>query len=135
MEGVLGMDPEMQRLRQFLRVPAAVKLPSPRWIAIYWIVVMVFIFFVFPARGHAAEWPPVARQCVEEIEAKGGCTSACVNRLWTEVVRCTNDRLRRRCPEDTLAAAIHRIEKARAPGTAELVGDPVKEVFQKCFGE
>jgi hypothetical protein len=81
--------------------------------------------------AQAAEWQPLERQCAEEVERSAGCTTACVNRLFPEIARCVNARLRHPVPPAALERCIPEVSRARTAARAcELCGDPVDSTFQ-----
>lgn len=83
----------------------------------------------------AADLTSMQRQCAAEIEQANGCTTACVNALWKEVARCTNEKIGHRFPPDKLEKCMHQVDSRRvAARTAELVGNPVAEAFTCAEG-
>jgi hypothetical protein len=86
---------------------------------------------VAQAQGTLPErvWRPVEGRCVEEINARYSCTTACNNRLWPMWARCTNAKLGYPWPRAKLDACIQQIDRRRqTQRLCELCGgDSVRE--------
>jgi hypothetical protein len=95
----------------------------------------VIVALSLPAwHSEAANLPTAVRQCVQQVEQQYGCTTACVNQTWPEVVRCANDQLTHPFSQDRLDVCIQRVQNARdAAQSCELCGDPVRSAFN-CVG-
>lgn len=80
--------------------------------------------------ANAAEWQTLAQECAQEIDQQAGCTTACVNKLFPEWVRCANARLTPPLPQGKIEMCIRQVQKERAATRAcELCGDPVRSAF------
>lgn len=109
--------------------------PNRGWWAIMLFVATVATLLLISAAARAADLISIQRQCAAAVEQANGCTTACVNRLWKEVARCTNERSGHRFPLDKLEKCMRQVDSRRiAARTPELVGNPVAEAFTCAEG-
>jgi hypothetical protein len=83
----------------------------------------------------AQAWQPAERACGAAIEQQYGCTTACTNKLWPLIARCTVQRTYgHRISAARLDACMKPIWDRRwEQQTCELCGDPVGEAI-RCAG-
>ena len=122
----LGRVRKLYRQRLILRNGGS--LSPLEWVIFGFIVLMLAIAGVRYSTAHAQPLEELRAHCVARVEETYHCTTACVNRLWPIIARCTNQQ--RAVDPGKLELCMKPIFRARFVNhTPELVGDPVAEAF------
>lgn len=125
----LSANPSLDRLRTLHRERLVLRgvIPSRTELAIF-VLILVALAASYCSTAHAQTLEELRSHCVSRVEETYHCTTACVNRLWPLIARCTNQQ--RAVDPGKLELCMKPIFRARFVNhTPELVDDPVAEAF------
>lgn len=115
------------RLRRFL---------LSRWSLVFFVLLAIILALAIDISlgfAQTPQWETERHKCVLEMERLARCTTACVEKTWPDIARCTNRRISPHIDPAALNSCINLVKAQRAVSRPPELSpqDPVVDAF-KC---